>query len=92
MLAPGVELGVVEVGRAIVGPQDPHIGYPLGAYILVVARAAYLLVVICLVASALDFFLRHSYSPAAGDGAPAGAAAADGASTNSTGSGSTIVT
>lgn len=85
MLTTVVELGVVELGRAILGPQDPHIGYPLGAYILIVARAAYLLVVVCLIASALDFFLRHSYSPAAGSGAPAGAGG--GASTGASGAG-----
>lgn len=88
MLATVVELGIVELGRAIIGPQDPHIGYPLGAYILIVSRAAYLLVVVCLIASALDFFLRHSYSPAAGSGAPAGAGG--GASTGASGAGAAV--
>ncbi|AQQ14337.1 hypothetical protein CGLAU_01750 [Corynebacterium glaucum] len=83
MLSTVVELGVVELGRAMLGPQDPQLGYPLGAYILIVARAAYLLVVVCLIASALDFFLRHSYSPAA---------PSEDSSMNSAGSGSTIVT
>ena len=65
MLAAGVELGVVEVGRAIVGPQDALVSEVIAAYILIVARAAYLLLVVCLIASGLDFFLRRSYSPAA---------------------------
>lgn len=64
MLAVGVELGVVEIGRAIAGPQRMDLmAEQVIAYILIVARAAYLLVVVCLIASGLDFFLRHSYAP-----------------------------
>ncbi|MCP1387882.1 hypothetical protein M5J20_06715 [Corynebacterium sp. TA-R-1] len=81
MLATGVELGVVQLGRLIAGPQDIIMSEVVASYILVTARAAYLLVVVCLIASALDFFLRHSYAGAGG-----------GESTNSAGSGSTKVT
>lgn len=68
MLAPGVELGIVELCRWIIGPQhDEILAEVWGRYILIIARAAYLIVVVCLIASALDFFLRHSYEP---DAAP----------------------
>jgi len=64
MLATSVELGVVELGRALIGPVDSKmVAEQALNYLLVVARAVYLLVVVCLIASGLDFFLRHSYSP-----------------------------
>lgn len=64
MLATSVELGVVELGRALIGPLDSKmVAEQALNYLLVVARAMYLLVVVCLIASGLDFFLRHSYSP-----------------------------
>lgn len=86
MLATGLELGVVELGRAILGPQDTQVGYSLGAFVLIVARAVYLMAVVCLIASGLDYFLRHSYSP---DEASAPEASSGGKKT--AGSGSTIV-
>lgn len=64
MFATAIELGVVELGRMIVGPQDMLFNEVTASYILIVARAVYLIVVVCLIASALDFFLRHTYSPA----------------------------
>lgn len=88
MLAVGVELGVVEIGRAIAGPQRMDLmAEQVIAYILIVARAAYLLVVVCLIASGLDFFLRHSYAPG-GAGDPREMSL----STKSSGSGSSNVT
>lgn len=66
MLATSVELGVVELGRALIGPvESKMVAEQALNYLLVVARAVYLLVVVCLIASGLDFFLRHSYSPEA---------------------------
>lgn len=73
IFATGIELGVVELGRAIAGPQQHLLSETAATYILIVARAVYLIVVACLIASALDFFLRNTYSPAA---EPAGAGAA----------------
>lgn len=64
MFATAIELGVVELGRMIVGPHDMLFNEVTASYILIVARAVYLIVVVCLIASALDFFLRHTYSPA----------------------------
>lgn len=82
MLATSVEIGVVELGRMVVGPQDSNgVAEQVIAYILVVARAVYLLVVVCLIASGLDYFLRRSYAPAGGSG-----------STKTSGAGSSIVT
>ena len=64
MLATSVELGVVELGRSLIGPLDSKmVAEQALNYLLVAARAVYLLVVVCLIASGLDFFLRHSYSP-----------------------------
>lgn len=97
IFATGIELGVVELGRAIAGPQQHLLSEAAATYILVVARAVYLIVVACLIASALDFYLRHTYSPAA-EAAGAGAAGAErvgadsATSMNSAGSGSTTVT
>lgn len=97
IFATGIELGVVELGRAIAGPQQHLLSEAAATYILVAARAVYLIVVACLIASALDFYLRHTYSPAA-EAADAGAAGAERAgadsatSMNSAGSGSTTVT
>lgn len=68
MLATSVELGVVELGRTLIGPVDSKMAAEQALnYLLVVARAVYLLVVVCLIASGLDFFLRHSYSPEEGE-------------------------
>jgi len=68
MLATSVELGVVELGRTLIGPVDSKMAAEqVLNYLLVVARAVYLLVVVCLIASGLDFFLRHSYSPEEGE-------------------------
>ncbi|UIZ92445.1 hypothetical protein JZY91_01145 [Corynebacterium sp. CNCTC7651] len=94
MLATGVELGVVQLGRAIAGPQDIIMSEVAAQYILVAARAVYLLAVVCLIASGLDYFLRNSYSAEEGTAAAAGTAAqeAAGASTKSAGAGSTKVT
>lgn len=93
MLAVGVELGVVEIGRAIAGPQRMDLmAEQVIAYILIVARAAYLLVVVCLIASGLDFFLRHSYAPEGGAAVPEGVEPEKkNSSTKSSGSGSTKV-
>lgn len=82
MSAVAVEIGAVELGRAIAGPQtDILLSEVAAQYILVGARACYLLVVVCLIASGLDFFLRHTYSPDA-----------DGDDKKLAGSGSTKVT
>lgn len=90
MLAVAVELGVVEIGRAIVGPQFFNLEVEqILAYILIVARAAYLIVVVCLIASGLDFFLRHSYAPPEGSSE---AALDSRFSRKSSGSGSSSVT
>lgn len=90
MLAVAVELGVVEIGRAIVGPQFFNLEVEqILAYILTVARAAYLIVVVCLIASGLDFFLRHSYAPPEGSSE---AALDTSSSMKSSGSGSSSVT
>lgn len=85
MLAAGVEIGVVGLGRAILGPQDTQLGYSLASYVLIIARATYLLVVVCLIASGLDHFLRRSYEPA-GSGT-----GGSGGGKNTSGSGSSIV-
>ena len=61
MLANGVELGAIELGRAIAGPQDTLESELAASFILVGARAAYLLVVVSLVAAGLDYFLRNTY-------------------------------
>lgn len=87
MLATSVELGVVWLGRTIFGPQDIIMSEVVAPYILIVARAVYLLVVVCLIASALDFFLRNSYAVEAAQAQEAG-----GSSTKLAGSGSTTVT
>lgn len=63
IFASAVELGTVALGRWILGPQELLRGEALASYVMVTARAAYLLVVITLVAAALDFFLRSTYSP-----------------------------
>lgn len=65
MLATSVELGVVELGRFIAGPQQSLQSEQAATLILVFARMAYLMVVVCLVAAALDHFLRSTYSPSA---------------------------
>lgn len=91
MLSSALELGVVELGRLILGPQDTQIGYSLGAFVLIVARAVYLIAVVCLIASGLDYFLRNSYSPEESALEPEGAAAASSGGKKTAGSGSTIV-
>ncbi|WP_141737454.1 hypothetical protein [Corynebacterium sp. HMSC29G08] len=65
MLATSVELGVVELGRLIAGPQQSLQSEQAATFILVFARMTYLMVVVCLVAAALDHFLRSTYSPSA---------------------------
>lgn len=61
MLATGVELGAIELGRAIAGPQGQLEGELAASFILVGARTVCLLVVVCLVAAGLDYFLRNTY-------------------------------
>ncbi|OFT77549.1 hypothetical protein HMPREF3104_02190 [Corynebacterium sp. HMSC30G07] len=65
MLATSVELGVVELGRLVAGPQQSLQSEQAATLILVFARMTYLMVVVCLVAAALDHFLRSTYLPSA---------------------------
>lgn len=56
-----VELGVVQGGRAIFGPQSSLGAEVLSSYVLIVARAAYLLAAMPLLAAALDFFIGRAH-------------------------------
>ncbi|SIQ37268.1 hypothetical protein CAFEA_01620 [Corynebacterium afermentans subsp. afermentans] len=53
-----VEIGVIHLGRAMVGPLDVLASEVAASYILIAAKTAYLVVVVCLVASAVDYFSR----------------------------------
>lgn len=53
-----VEIGLISLGRAIVGPQEELVSEVAGPYILICAKAVYLVVVISLIASAFDHFSR----------------------------------
>ncbi|NLT57202.1 MAG: hypothetical protein GXX79_22105, partial [Actinomycetales bacterium] len=59
-LAKAVELGVLHLGRWVVGPQDLWAGAATDPYILVVARMAYFLAALVFIAPALDRLLRAS--------------------------------
>lgn len=59
-LASFLETGSIRLGRAIVGPQDELASEVAASYILITAKTIYLLVVVCLVASAVDNFARRT--------------------------------
>lgn len=59
-LANFVEIGAIMAGRAIIGPQEVLAAEVAALYILTAAKAAYLIVVVCLIASATDYFAQRS--------------------------------
>lgn len=59
-LANFVEIFMIHLGRAVVGPREVLASEVAASYILVLAKASYLITVICLISSAVSYFTRNS--------------------------------
>lgn len=58
-LADVVQIGIIHCGRALAGPQNDSSPEFIASYILICANAAYLVVMICLLAAAVERFSRN---------------------------------